>query len=151
MRREGTKDRPNVNHLLDNIVMNGQYLSISTLPITINSVTAILAGYITINIDMLKKNKLSDIVFTAGSGSIGTAGLTVQLYDITNAALIGSVAFTSGQNNMVKTVSVKIYLSAKSGNLLLQASAYKTSAVGTSSSLNSTGLNIYAKLPGTNI
>lgn len=151
MNGEGTKDRPNVNHLLDNICMNGQYMPISNTPITAVSVTPAVAGYVTINVDMLKKNKLSDIVFTAGSGTVGTVGMVVYLYDITHAIVIGQIIFASGESNIVKTTSVKIYVTPYTGNLYFRSTANKGSVVGASCTLNSTGINIYNKLPGTNI
>ena len=151
MKGEGTKDRPNVNHLLDNICMNGQYLPISNLPITAISVTPVVAGYVSVNVDMLKKNNIHDIVFTAGSGVVGTAGMVVYLWDIADATVYGQIIFSSGEDNIIKSTSVKIYIIPKTGTLNFRTTANKGSTVGTSCTLNSSGINFYNKLPGTNI
>ena len=151
MKDEGTKDRPNVNHLLDNIVMNGQYMPVSSVLGSGNSTAYFVMGWATINIDMIKKGKVQDIVFTAGAGAVGGGGMTVRLYDFTNATEIALLTFSALESNTVKSVSVKTYLLSKTGILMLNGAYKRTAAPIAVNVLNSTGINIYAKLPGVEV
>lgn len=150
-RREGSKDRLNVNHLLENIIMNGQYFPISSVLGSGNSVAYFVQGWATIDIDMLKKRRVEDIVFIAASGAVGGGGMTVRLYDMTNATEIATLLFSAAESNSIKSVTVKTYLLAKSGRLLLNGAYKRTAAPIAVNNLCSTGLNIYSKLPGVEV
>lgn len=99
---------------------------------TTNSTSYSVISATIINMDLFRKNKISDILLVARSSSLGADGLDVQLYDFDNAAEIGIITFGGAEDQTVKTASLKTYLQGITGRIFAQLRIKKAGPIGPS-------------------
>jgi len=80
--------------------------------------------------------------FIAASGTLGTDGIDVRLWDKNNAAEVGVVSFGGVDDDMIDFTNVKNYFSNKSGKIMLEVQFRKAGPIGPSNIAGAT-LNIY--------
>jgi len=148
MRREGTKDRPNKNHLLAGIIQNGQIFPLLQSSKSTNLTTYAVVSNVIIDVDLIKKSKVKDMRLVARSASVGGGGLSVQLFDNDAAAEVGVVSFLGSEDQTIKSASVKSYLSGLTGRAFFTLRIKKDGPTGPST-VRSVALECYGKLSGT--
>jgi CheY-specific phosphatase CheX len=131
-------DKQGIIHLLkflksrvEGVVQNGQVIPTVTQSQLTNNITYMNVGTTILNLDETNFDNTEDIVFVAESGNVGSGGLTVQLYDKTNAVEITTLVFTAVEDDTIKTDSIKSYLEGiGAGRITLEVNIKKTAAGG---------------------
>jgi len=133
MRKEGGLDRGNKNHLWANQVTNCVWLAIDNQLRSTNSTSWAEAGRIIFPCCCIRKRKLADARFYAGSGTLAADGLDVQLYDLTNAAQIALINFLGTEDDTVKWESFLSYFNSISDcGIIIQMNYRKAGPIGPS-------------------
>ncbi len=115
-------------------IRNLKQISLVHEELTVTVVTYVNAGNSEIHLDNYDIEELIEISFLARSTTVGTGGMTVQLWDSTNGVEIGTIVFGAADDDVAKTIDVKSYFADKTGIIALAVNAKRT-GVGANSTL----------------
>jgi hypothetical protein len=117
---------------LSSKIGNGFLFNVANIPTTTNSTSYTRVGGGIITMDCFRKSKITSIDFYVASGLLGTSGLDVQLYDVTNLAEIVLVNFLGTEDNTIKFEDANPYLTNISGSIEVEVNIRKAGPIGPS-------------------
>ncbi len=131
MLKEMGKDWPWVLRKITNGIANSMTCPMVHDSLTTNSTIFSLAGRVIYNHDTVNRLKLVEVEFIAESGTLGTDGLLVELFDKTNAVSIGTISFLGTEDDTIKSIDVLSYFqSLANGSIVLECNFAKGGAIG---------------------
>lgn len=109
-------------------IRNFKMIPLVTTTKTASILTYVNAGTVPFSCSSFDMGEIQAMIFKCTSGTVGTSGLTVQLYDKTNSVEIAILAWLNVEDDTDKEVDVKDYLEGKCREIVLEVNIKKTIA-----------------------
>ena len=148
-KKEGSKDRPNRNHLIENFVTNSSTITIVNQSYTTTNLSFQLVNTGFCNTSLYKCSRVTDAAFVVSTGNlVPTGGMEVQLYDLTNAAIVTTITFVAGEILTFREGDILSYMQGLTSRTKLAFGVLcRRVAGGGSASIVYAGIEIHGKLP----
>lgn len=138
-------DLQSLAYELSTKIINGALLNLVNMEHTTNSQIYLKVGGGIIDMAKFKRTKITAIEFMVESGSLGTDGIDVQLYDKTNSAQIGLINFGGAEDDTLKFVDILSYLVNITGKITIEVHFRKAGAIGPSN-ISASSIQFYGVL-----